>query len=204
MAAPTSPYCESADVAALLPNLLNQASDFSISTTPTKTAVENLISKWANRVDLAFAAVGYYVPFQEIDDEDWADWQTGVLLLMNAVAVAGALTGPIMKPAPAIGNRQGSTDNPFTAEFKELVGEIKETGLGFRAAARVGTRAEEFISAPIGPMTDYLMGYVDRSQWATTGEYTAAVEIVRRRYQVSGMRWAWDHLAEWRRELIGI
>jgi len=46
MAAPTAPYCESSDVAALLPNLIKQATDFTEATIPTKTAVNNLIGQY--------------------------------------------------------------------------------------------------------------------------------------------------------------
>lgn len=204
MTAPTSPYCTSADVALLIPNLVKGATDFSTSTTPTKTAVENLISKWSYQIDAAFAQVGYYVPFEEYDSETWPTWQTGVLLLANALAVAGVVAGPVVKPAPAIGGRSGTSDNAFTAEFKEMLSEVKRSGLGVRARIRTGSPAEEFIHSPMGPMTDYLMGYIDETEFQTATEYTTMIQVVRGDYMVGLGRRAWDHLAARRRELIGI
>lgn len=204
MTAPSAPYCATADVAALLPNMIGWAADFDTATTPTKTAVTNLISKWACRVDMAFAAVGYVVPFQEVSGETWATWQTGMLLLMNALAVAGALTGPILKPAPAIGDKRGYTDNAFTAEFKDMTEKITISGLGFRAATRTGSLAEQFVNSPIGPMSDYLMGYIDETNWMTITEYTGIIERIREQYYVGYGVQQLDHMANRRRELIGI
>lgn len=205
MTALTSPYCTSADVALLVPNLVKGATDFSTATTPTKTAVDSLITKWVVRVEQPFAAVGYYIPFQEVSGESWPDWQTGMLALLNAVAVAGVISGPVLKPAPAIGDRRGYTDNPFTAEFKELIERVEVDGLGFRALTRTGSQAEQFVNSPIGPMTDYLMGYIDKTHWMMTDEYTATIEDVREDYSVdSVLRRTWDHLADRRKELIGI
>ncbi len=204
MTAPTSPYCTSADVAALLPNLINWQEDFSTATTPTKIAVTGLISRWAAKVDMAFAAQGYYVPFEEYESEDWPAWQTGMLLLMNSLAVAGAISGPVVKPAPAIGSKKGYDDNPYTAEFRDLLNNVKENGLGFRARVRVGSPAEQWVESPSGPITDYLLGYIDESNWQTITEYTGLIERVRQEYFVGMNRWPTDHMALRRRELIGI
>ena len=105
MTAPTAPYCDSSDVALLVPQIVQMAPDFSTGTTPTKTVVDKLIVWCSAEIDRQFASVGFYVPYQEISGEDWPDSQTYILELMSAMGAAGMLTGPVIKPAPAMGRQ---------------------------------------------------------------------------------------------------
>lgn len=55
-------FCSSCDVAALTPNLVNAASDFSASTTPTQAQVNAWISAGSSLIDNALKARSYAVP----------------------------------------------------------------------------------------------------------------------------------------------
>lgn len=204
MAAPSSPYCDSTDVAMLLRAQLDGDSDFSSYTVPTKVVVDNLIQKYSGWVDMTFAQVGFYVPWQELSGESWPTHQTYMLNMIASFGVAGAVVGPVIKPAPAMGRAKGTSDNEMTQIFKDFLGQIKENGFGFRADHRVGSPAENFVRVPLGPVTDYLLGYVDRTRMQTTGEFTAVIENTRIQYQVAQNTSVTDHMANRRRELIGI
>jgi hypothetical protein len=123
---------------------------------------------------------------------------------MTAFGVAGSLGGPALKPAPALGPARGRSENLYTREFNRLSRDVRQNGLGFRALYRVGSPAEEFVREPMGPVTDYLLGYVDPTRYQTTFEYTQLFEKVRRDYDIAAGTRAWDHLADNRRSLIGI
>lgn len=55
-------YCSSSDVAALTPNLVNAASDYSASTVPTQTQLNTWISAGSSLIDNALKSRGYAVP----------------------------------------------------------------------------------------------------------------------------------------------
>lgn len=201
MAAPTSPYCDSADVAELLPQLIRNAADFSAGTNPAKTVVEKFIRWKSSEIDQAFAAVGFYVPFQEISGETWPEHQTYALELVTAMGAAGLIAGPVVKPAPAMGRQSGTSDNEYTASFKRFLEMVAQNGAGFRAYHRTGSLAEKFCSEPAGPMTDYLAGYIDFTQFQTIDEYTALIEKLRSDYNIDAWQ-VWDHLKTSRDALL--
>jgi hypothetical protein len=127
-----------------------------------------------------------------------------MLNMIASFGVAGAVAGPVIKPAPAMGRMRGPSDNEMTQIYKDFLDQIRENGLGFRADHRVGSPAENFVREPLGPVTDYLLGYVDRTRLQTTSEFTTVMENTRRQYQVAQNTNVTDHLATRRRELIGI
>lgn len=173
------PYCTSADVGILLPHLLRGASDFSANTQPTKVVVDTLIGWVSAEIERAFAAVGFIVPLQPIDGEEWDDSTTQLLTMMTAIGVAGLIVGPVIKPAPAMGRDSATADNNFTETYKRFLRSIYENGAGVRAAYRTGTRAEQFCITPGAPQIaeDYV-----GAQLETTGEYTERIERLRRIY----------------------
>lgn len=203
MTAPVGPYCTSEDVAAFLLNLA-PSGDFSTNTTPTKAAVESLIGMYSGWIEARFASIGYFVPWVELDGESWPDFQGAILKLMNALGAAGAISGPVLKPAPAIGGKRGQADNVLTADFKQFLEQVSVDGHGIRAKYRVGSKAERFVHDPIGPLTDYLLGYFDATNWQTTFEYTAMVESVRNDFVVGLGTNPWDNMLSRRRTLVGV
>jgi len=188
MAVPTVPYCTSAQVALFLHNIA-PTGDFGTSTHPTKASVESLITLYSSLVNVRFAANGYVMPWQELTGETWPGHQTVLLQMMTAMGVAGALAGPILKPAPALPGQRGVADNEFTAYFNKAMDQIAIDGHGFRAAYRIGSLAEKFIDIPHGPLTDFLLDIVDASAYQTPGEYTEMIEAVREQYQVQYGPW---------------
>jgi len=126
-----------------------------------------------------------------------------MLALMNAFGVAGAVAGPIVKPAPSIGSNRGSSSNWLTREYQGMLEEVVKSGFGFRCDYRPGSPAEGFVRDPQGPITDYLMGYIDVTRHQTLSEYTDMIQQVRTRYGVSTSQ-TWDHMATNRQSLIGI
>jgi len=202
MAAPASPYCTSAQVAVLVPQLVRNAADFGNDTQPTKAIVTAFIGWKASEINMRFASVGYIVPLQAISGEDWPNDQTNVLALMNAMAVAGMIVGPVIKPAPAMGRDGGIKDNGFIAAYKDFLALIKQNGSGFRANYHVGSQAEQFCRYPAGPTTDYLEGYLDPTRFQTTGEYTSMIQAIRSDYSISIGNLAWDHLKAARDSLL--
>lgn len=202
MTTPTSPYCTSADVAALVPQLIHAGIDFSTATQPVKVVVDRFITWIAGQINQAFSSVGYYVPFQEISGETWQDSQTAMLELMNSFGAAGLITGPVVKPAPAMGRDSGRSDNFYTAAYKEFLDSIKLNGAGFRANYRAATKAEDFCRTARGPITDHLLGYFDPTRFQTVGEYTNMIETIREVYGVEVQAFPWDHLKTLRNTLL--
>lgn len=201
MSVPTPPYCTSATVASFLSNLAPMG-DFSDVTAPPKATVDMLIETYSAWIDTRFATAGYYIPWQAMEGEGWPDHQTLVLQLHVAFGVAGAISGPVLKPAPAIGTRRGVADNVYTADYKAFLDGILEHGHSFRAKCHVGTKAEKFTRDPIGPLTDYLLGYFDATRWQTIGEFTSVVESVRNAYGADSL--VFDALRTLRESMIGV
>jgi len=203
MTAPTAPYCLSTDVAALVFQMINGASDFSTQTVPTKVSVSKFIGWVASEIDQAFASVGYVVPYQEISGETWPTSQTTMLELMNSFGAAGWVAGPVVKPAPAMGRDSGRSDNFYTAAYKEFLRSIPVNGAGFRMSYRAGSKAEQFCRDPRGPTTDHLEGYLDPTRFQSVSEYTTMIENLRTAYGIDIGGLPWDHLKTKRDALLG-
>jgi hypothetical protein len=203
MSIPVAPYCGTDDVAALVPQLVDHASDFSTSTVPTKVVVTKIIGWIAARIDRAFASVGFIVPYQDISGESWDDSQTTMLELMNSMGAAGMIVGPVVKPAPAMGRDSGRSDNYYTASYKEFLQSIPMNGAGFRMNYRAGSKAEQICRDPRGPTTDHLEGYLDPTRFQTVEEYTNMLQVLRRTYNIDGTTQPWDHLQTARNALLG-
>jgi hypothetical protein len=194
MTAPTAPYCGTDDVAALVPHLVRAASDFSAETQPTKVAVTRYVTWLSAQVDQAFAALGFYVPYQEISGESWPDNQTYMLELMVATGAAGLCVGPVAKPAPAMGRDSGKTANAFTTTYNNFLASIPLNAAGFRMDYRPGTRAEKITRTPRGPVTDHLLGYIDPTRFQSVEEFTRTIEQLRKKYAIDTTTSQWDHL----------
>jgi hypothetical protein len=201
MTTPNAPYCKTDDVAALVPQLIHAASDFTASTAIPAIRVTKFIGWVSSQIDLAFAAVGFFVPYQVISGEAWPIAQTHALELMTSFGVAGLLVGPVIKPAPAMGNQSGKSENAFTASYTEFLRSIPENGAGFRMNYHPGSKAEQMCRYPRGPVTDHLLGYLDPTDYQTVTEYTAVIETVRQIYGVGNV-FPLDHLKSVRDTLL--
>ncbi len=201
MATPVSPYCKSDDVAALVPQLIHNAADFT-ATTPIAVATVTKFIGWISaQIDMAFAAVGFIVPYQEISGETWPTAQNHALELMTSFGVAGLLVGPVVKPAPAMGRESGKSDNSFTTAYKEFLNSIPINGAGFRMNYHPGSDAEKMCRYPRGPLTDHLLGYFDMTSVQTVDEYTNTIKTMRRVYAVDNV-WPLDHMKSARDTLL--
>jgi len=194
MAVPTSPYCASNDVAILLQQLLKYASDFSASTQPTKVVVEKLITWKSAEIDMAFASIGFYVPYEEISGESWPSLQTNMLELMCSFGAAGMVAGPVLKPAPAMGRDSGKSPNAYTAAYDAFIASIPTNAAGFRMKYRPGTKSEQITRTPRGPIPDHLLGYIDPTRFQTATEYTEMIMRLRRTEGIDTTSPQWDHL----------
>jgi hypothetical protein len=194
MAAPTSPYCEPADVAAIVPQLIHMSSDFSTETNPTRMTVLKFIKWKSSQIDMAFASLGFYVPYEEISGESWPDAQTYMLELMTSFGVAGMIVGPVVKPAPAMGRESGRSENAFTAAYNSFLESIPVNAAGFRMNYRPATKAEKICRTARGPITDHLLGYIDPTRFQTVDEYTVMIEGLRTLYGIKDSWLPWDHL----------
>lgn len=202
MAVPSAPYCDSVSVAILVSQLLKGNTDFSTETQPTKRVVNTFITWICAEIDMAFAQLGFYVPYQEISGETWPDSQTNILRMMSSFGVAGTIVGPASKPAPAMGRDGGGSENAYTTTYKNFLSAISTNAAGFRMNYRVGSKAEQFCRTPAGPTTDYLEGYLDPTLFQTVEEYTDMIVGIRTDYGID-MGWQlWDHLRTKRSSLL--
>lgn len=194
MAIPKFPYCDTDDVAMLVPNMVAYGDDFSTSTAISKIAVNKFITWVAAEIDMAFATVGFYVPYQVISGETWNDSQTTMLRMMTSFGAAGMCAGPVIKPAPAMGGQGGKSENAYRVAYKGFLESIPTNAAGFRMNYRVGSKAEQICRTPRGPTTDYLEGFLDPTLYQTVSEYTTMVENIRTNYGIDLGWQMWDHL----------
>jgi len=199
---PYSPYCDTVDIAVLVLQLIQGNIDFSTETQPTKVVVNKFITWIAAEIDMSFARLGFYVPYQEISGETWPDAQTNILRMMNSFGVAGMIVGPVIKPAPAMGRDSGKSENAFTATYRNFLESIPTDAAGFRMNYRVGSKAEQLCRTPAGPTTDYLEGYLDPTLYQTVSEYTDMIVDLRSDYGIDRGWQLWDHLKTRRDSLL--
>lgn len=201
MAVPRAPYCNTQDVASLLPQIVLSAPDFSPESQPTKAAVTRFVIWISAQIDQAFAALGFYVPYEEISGESWPDNQTYMLELMASFGTSGMIVGPVVKPAPSMGRDAGKSENIFTAAYNAFLASIAENAAGFRMNYRPGTKSEQITRTPRGPVTDHLIGCIDPTRFQTVDEYTTTIAAMRRMHGIDTAIQQWDHLRTVRNSL---
>lgn len=178
MTIPSKPYTTSINVGLFMPNLLKGGSDFTSSTIPTKTAVDQFISWVSDQIDLQFQQAGYVVPFVELSGESWPSHQTQYLQLLATLGASAMTGGWSLKPAPAVARgRDGSSGNIFQELYeKELAKiwnpELNMTSIRFRTRAYSGTPAEKSITEPRAPSLDYIEGEMNPEDFLTLEPYT--------------------------------
>lgn len=184
MAVPSKPYTTTAQVAMLIPVLLNNATDFSTTTTPKKAQVEQYITWVSNQIDMQFQQAGYIMPFQSLDDETWPEHQTYYLQLIAALGSAALTGGHVLKPAPAISTGRGvSTGNIYQDLYNQELKKVYSNGSGyginsetssirFRCKAYSGSVAEKSVREPTGPTLDYIEGKMSPEDFLMFSDYT--------------------------------
>lgn len=173
MAAPSPPFATSAMVATLLSVKLNKATDFSSSTIPTDTQVDQFLTWVSGQVEMQFSMAGYKVPLATISGETWPTSQTYYLQLVTTLGAAAMAGGHSQKPAPALapgsGQRGGSGNilqDLFQGELDKIYrpGRLQNQGvtaIRFRAQYYAGSPAERVVVQPKGPTTDFMEGKFD-------------------------------------------
>jgi len=159
MAAPAAPFCTTADVASLHPQLLNQGTDFTDgpkATSPAKSVITAYITLISNQALMKFRRAGYKIPFVELAGETWPTDQTVYMQLLTMLGVSGLMAGPSISN-PGVRGRQ---NNVFKEEFLQALNEIydpaTDVAMPWRAQYYSRTAAERAIGTPALPMTDYL------------------------------------------------
>lgn len=185
MTIPSKPYATTAQVALLLPNLLNGNTDFDdTKTNPKKTAVTQYLTWISNQIDLQFQQAGYVMPFQVLTDETWPEHQTYYLQLLAALGTAALAGGYALLPAPAINTGRGKSSgnifqDMFNAELRkiyDLAGSFGKSGISnirFRAKFYSGTPAEASLVEPTGPNLDYIAGMMNPEDFMLFEDYTS-------------------------------
>lgn len=160
MTVPSSPFATTKQIAYLLLNLfpgtgINQSDpDFTSSTLPSLTTVSSIRTMRSAVLMMEFSNVGYKIPFEALSGESWPDHQTNFLAMLEALGVAGDLANSL-KPSPARGSSAGPSGNIYTTAFQDWQKVIRESGGGLRAGYFIGTKAEQWMSVPRAPTTDY-------------------------------------------------
>ena len=179
---PTSPYCTSADVYTLL--FMSQdptASDFAAAGTPPKAKITSLIGQVCSRIDMEYAAVGYYVPFQAYTSETWPTHQTSFMTYFAAVGTAAFLGSKAMLPRAADFSKRQDQRSWYNKEWDELLDGIRQirkkysfngAPMAIRALCRPGTPADRALQTPMPILTDFLEGYRDPTRYDLMREFT--------------------------------
>ena len=178
---PSAPYCDSGDVYLMTIFAQNKAaSDFTESTQPRKTIVEYWIDHIASQIDMAYASVGYDIPFAAITGEDWPTHQTTFLKYFNSVGVASMTSGAASSP-PVVNFIQGRRVERsfYEVEWSRLIEGVKALGqkvvenlVLLRASTRAGSSADHMLTDSMPPLSDFLQGYTDPTLFDTLRDFT--------------------------------
>lgn len=204
MTAPSPPFATSAAVAYLLQTFLQMGTDFDeVETTPRKSTVEQHITWVSAQVEMQFQMAGYVVPLATVSGETWPSSQTTYLQLVTSFGAAALSGGHSLRPAPALGPGQpGSSGNIFQDMFQQElrkiftppvgIGGVGKTFLKFRAQYYAGTPAEEAISLPKGPTTDFWEGHYDPMRQLSNWDIADKVLAIQQ--SMTDLEISWDYL----------
>ncbi len=194
MTAPTSPYCNTAQVSYLLQNTFFRGVPTQ-DTVPTDDVITGLITWTDGVIQTTFQAIGYKIPFAVLSSETWPAHQTSFLQFMSMIGTAAMVSGYILTPVPLRRpDRASGETNVFATMFNRMRDDIRETGLMFRADHYVGTKAEKFISEPYGPRVDYLEDYFDPTRFQKLNAYTEM--ILKEHDDITARNIDWDYLQD--------
>ena len=194
MTAPTTPYCTPA-VAQVLSKSLFRGQAPGPTTPVTESEIETLITWSDARLNGDFRAIGYKIPFVEISGETWPTDQTALLQFWSAVGAMAMATGYILRPAPQmLPGRSGGERNVYEVMIEEARQQIREHGFHFRAQVYIGTKAEELLTEPQGPRTDYSQDYWDPTRYELFHDYTDRIRDLFSDMQDLVLEWDYIYL----------
>lgn len=171
MTAPTAPWTTAEVCAYLMSTTLKTGTNFTATSTPNTTMVTTFIGWISSQIEMQFSMAGYLIPLAELSGETWPSSQTTYLQLvatLGSVAMAG---GYSQRPLPAVApGRISSSGNVFqdlyNAELNKIYNmQTGKTYLNFRARYGIGTPAQEALTDPQGPSTDFMEGYFDPEKY---------------------------------------
>ena len=175
----TRPYATSAQVAMLIPNLMNGNTDFDDSkTNPKKSQVDQYLNWISTQIDMQFSQAGYVLPLTTLDGETWPTYQTEYLALVCSMGAAALTGGHVLKPAPALSPSKGSSSgniyqDMYNEELKKIFDSFsKISSIRFRAKYYASTPAEKSIIEPYGPNIDFLSGDMNPEDFSMLEQYT--------------------------------
>lgn len=196
MAVPVSPYTNSTMVSYMLTTMLSGA-PIGASTTPKKTNTDQFITWISAQVDMQFSSAGYKLPLAAISGEDWPAHQTNYLQLITTMGAAAMAGGYSLRPAPAVGSRQGGTGNAYGDLFNAELNRIfdprtRTTTLNFRADYYAGSPAQIACTEPKGPTTDYLEGKFDPMRELDL--FSVADRVLAIQQSMKDLNLSWDYM----------
>lgn len=195
MTAPSPPYTTATAVAYLLRVLLSPATEFATDTTPTLAAVNQMITWISNQVDMQFGQAGYVIPLATLSGETWPTAQTTYLQYITTIGTAAMAGGWAQKPAPALAPGQKSgTGNIWQDLFDKELWDIYDyrngtTRLRFRAQYYTGTPAQEILTDPRGPTTDFLEEKFDPMRHYSLWEMSNKMIAIEKSMQALDISW---------------
>lgn len=195
MAPPTTPYSTPTQVSYLLQPMFRGAIP-GAGTAVTDTVFDQLIPWVDSVIDGYFRSVGYKIPFAVITGETWHVSQTTLLSYMSAIGAAAMAGGHVLNPAPAMMPiRSGGGDqHPYAIAIDKSLAKILETGYHLRGDFYLGTDAEQWLSEPLGPWSDFMIDYYDPARYQLVRGYTNMMRDVF--IEMKGFNIKWDYL--WR------
>jgi len=198
MTAPTTPFCTPA-LAGILSKSLFRGQNPSSTTSVKDSDLEQLIAWTDAQLCGDFRSIGYKVPFIEISGETWPTDQTTLLQFWSAVGAMAMASGYILRPSPQmLPGRSGGERNVYAVLIEAARRDIREHGYHFRAQTYIGTKAEELLTEPQGPRTDFGQDYVDPTRFELMHAYTDRMREVFSDIKVMNLEW--DYVYELRAE----
>ena len=194
MAAPTSPYATSTDVALFQRNLLRGGSDFSPDTPLSDTTIDTYISWVSSAIEMRFNEAGYVIPFAVYNSESWPAHQTTFLTLLTCFGTV-ALINPALKPSPAMSPGQKGTGNVFREFYEGELNRIfdgNKTSTRFRADHYLGSPAEKMLVDPATPISDWSQGRIDKTKYQNLSQFTETMSDVNT--SILSNDYLWDYM----------
>jgi hypothetical protein len=201
MTAPTAPFTTTAAVIYLLASRYPGRSDFDANSTPLKTFVTQHITWIDSQIQMQFSMAGYMVPLDEISGETWPAHQTTYLQLISTLGAAAMAGGHALRPSPALSASQGrGAGNIFQDLYQAELDKIYtvaprgpgKTFLKFRANYYAGSIAEEAVTEPKGPTTDFLEAKYDPYRQLSNWDVANKVLDIQR--SMADLELSWDYL----------
>ncbi len=198
MAPPTSPYCVSADVAALNITAMGNRTDFDDDgdSNVSLARVNTMIGLVSGHLDMQMVSAGYIVPLEVYPDEAWPTHQTTYLQLVSSLGVAAKVFSDLIAPAPHLTRSAGKLgnlyDEQYNLELRKIYNYLEDTTrLRMRANWRAGTPVESVIQVAYGPRTDFEREAFDPTNTLSFEDVTELASRIQQAFK--DLQVAWDY-----------